>query len=464
MNRYEKYSDSELSWEETIPEHWDVKRIARVFDIRKEKNFPIKTKEILSLSAKYGVSLYSDKKEKGGNKPKEDLTAYNLCYPGDILINCMNVVAGSVGISNYFGAVSPVYYPLVNISQEKNNTRYMEYVFRNYNFQRSLVGLGKGIQMSEADDGRLYTVRMRISWDMLKTQLLPIPPINEQEQIANYLDWKINEINKLIKIENEKIKLLNELLAKEIENLIFNNSDKASNSNWYQSVPMLSEEIKIKFIFSLRDERNHLPESDVDLISLYTKWGVILNEDIEIKTGNKNTTVENYKKVYEDDIVVNIMLCWMGAIGVSKYNGVTSPAYDIYKPNLDLVVPKYYHYMFRTNKFRSELFKKGKGIVLMKWRVYSDKFKNIIVPLPEISEQKRIVELIEEKQKIALGNISIIKEKLTELKNLKQALISEIVTGKIDVRNIVIPEYEKVIVLDDETEEFDEMEGIEDGD
>ena len=72
--------------------------------------------------------------------------------------------------------------------------------------------------------------------------------------------------------------------------------------------------------------------------------------------------------------------------------------------------------------------------------------------------------MIEEKQKIALGNISIIKEKLTELKNLKQALISEIVTGKIDVRNIVIPEYEKVIVLDDETEEFDEMEGIEDGD
>lgn len=158
------------------------------------------------------VFLYTlTKRKKGGNKPKEDLTSYNLCYLGDILINCMNVVAGSVGISNYFGAVSPVYYPLVNMNQDENGTRYMEYVFRNYNFQRSLVGLGKGIQMSEADDGRLYTVRMRISWDILKTQLLPIPPINEQEQIANYLDWKINEIDRLIQIEKEKIKELKRL-------------------------------------------------------------------------------------------------------------------------------------------------------------------------------------------------------------------------------------------------------------
>ena len=97
-------------------------------------------------------------------------------------------------------------------------------------------------------------------------------------------------------IENEKIKVLNELLEKEIENIIFNDSNEASNSNWYKSVPMSSKEIKIKFIFSMRDDRNHLPECDVDLISLYTKLGVIRNEDVEIKTGNKNTTVENYKK------------------------------------------------------------------------------------------------------------------------------------------------------------------------
>ena len=146
MKKYEKYKSVDLTWLNEIPSHWESKRISRIFDIRKEKNFPIKTNNILSLSAKYGVSLYSEKKETGGNKSKEDLSSYNLCYPDDILVNCMNVVAGSVGISKYFGAVSPVYYPLVNINKENNYIYYMEYVFRNYNFQRSLVGLGKGIQ------------------------------------------------------------------------------------------------------------------------------------------------------------------------------------------------------------------------------------------------------------------------------------------------------------------------------
>lgn len=453
MNRYDKYRGCELIWIKEIPEHWEIIPISHVFEERKERNNNRNNQFILSVMKNTGVIPYTDKGNVG-NKVSENIENYKVVYPNDLVLNSMNMMIGSLGKSNYKGVLSQVYYVLKLMNSTKYSIDYLSYLFKNKVFHESFRVLGKGI----------LDHRLRVPMQLLKYEKILIPSINEQEQIANYLDWKINEINKLIKIENEKIKLLNELLAKEIENLIFNNSDKASNSNWYQSVPMLSEEIKIKFIFSLRDERNHLPESDVDLISLYTKWGVILNEDIEIKTGNKNTTVENYKKVYEDDIVVNIMLCWMGAIGVSKYNGVTSPAYDIYKPNLDLVVPKYYHYMFRTNKFRSELFKKGKGIVLMKWRVYSDKFKNIIVPLPEISEQKRIVELIEEKQKIALGNISIIKEKLTELKNLKQALISEVVTGKMDVRNVVIPEYEKVTLLDDETEEFDEMEGIEDGD
>ena len=125
MNKYERYKNTELSWSKHLPYYWNIKRIASIFDIRKEKNSPVRTKEILSLSAKYGVSLYSDKKEKGGNKPKEDLTSYYLCYSGDILVNCMNIVAGSVGISNYFGAVSPVYYPLLNMNTDEYCTRYM---------------------------------------------------------------------------------------------------------------------------------------------------------------------------------------------------------------------------------------------------------------------------------------------------------------------------------------------------
>lgn len=286
--------------------------------------------------------------------------------------------------------------------------------------------------------------RNGVSLNNIGKYVFPIPSFDEQKKIVEYLDWKINEIDQLIALETEKIERLLEWEKVKIEEIIFNNSNDSSLSDWYDNIPRNSIEIKIKNIFKLRDERNHLTENEVELLSLYSKIGIIRNKDVKKTAGNKNTTVENYKNVCEQDIVVNIMLCWMGAIGVSRYNGVTSPAYDVYKPDLTKVVPEYYHYLFRTNKFKSELYKNGKGIVLMKWRVYSEKFCNIVVPLPEIEEQRRVLNLIK-KIGIAVEDCNeTIYQVISNLESLKTSLISEVVTGKIDVRNVVIPSYEKV--------------------
>ena len=77
-----------------------------------KKNDPIITENILSLTAKQGVVPYAEKEGSGGNKPKGDMTQYNIARPNDLLVNCMNIVAGSAGVSRYFGAISPVYYAL----------------------------------------------------------------------------------------------------------------------------------------------------------------------------------------------------------------------------------------------------------------------------------------------------------------------------------------------------------------
>lgn len=472
MNRYEKYNNSELSWSETIPEHWDLKRIARVFDIRKEKNSPIKTKEILSLSAKYGVSLYSDKKEKGGNKPKEDLTSYNLCYPGDILINCMNIVAGSVGISNYFGAISPVYYPLVNMNQDENCTRYMEYVFRNYDFQRSLVGLGKGIQMSEADDGRLYTVRMRISWDMLKTQLLPIPPMDEQEQIANYLDWKINEIDRLIQVEKEKIKELKRLAFNVIAEFVLRGIDtqnyKKSNIEWIDDIPSHWNEVSIRGYVNIIRGNSSFTKDDLKNQGKYVglQYGKvykteIIDSDFHFYVSDK--FYKNSQVVNRNDIIIVSTSETVEDLGHTSFYdrddiGLIGGEQILLKP-LNNINSKYLFYLSKV--FRAQLQLCATGIKVYRFKI-SD-LKQVYIPLPPIKEQKKIVSNIEYKlnqiDKRMKNNYDLIKE----LELLKQSLISEVVTGKIDVRNIVIPEYEKVVVLENETDELDEMEGIEDG-
>ncbi|EEX73172.1 restriction endonuclease subunit S [Leptotrichia hofstadii] len=460
MNKYERYKSTELSWSKHLPYYWNIKRIASIFDIRKEKNSPVRTKEILSLSAKYGVSLYSDKKEKGGNKPKEDLTSYYLCYSGDILVNCMNIVAGSVGISNYFGAVSPVYYPLLNMNADENCTRYMEYVFRNYNFQRSLVGLGKGIQMSESEDGKLFTVRMRISWDILKTQLLPVPPIEEQVQIANYLDWKINEINKLIEINKEKIKEIRKYIISEHERLILNNDSEVKKLIIENNIYDYSDKkIKIKRLKSVLKKIEKEASLDSDIIICSNNGKSFVRGDKKI--GLYSDNIKMYQNINKGQLMIHGMDTWHGAICISDYNGRCTKVVHVCETNEDKM---YIYYYLRLLAFL-EMYKPFSNGVRQNTSDFRswDKLGQINIIIPLIEKQYEIsntlTEIINNSEKLIL---EIINES-EMLNKLKQSLISEVVTGQIDVRDIAIPEYEKVAIADGEIEETDEMEGKEYG-
>ena len=101
-------------------------------------------------------------------------------------------------------------------------------------------------------------------------------------------------------------------------------------------VPVNWDVYRVKNLFKLREEKNYAPLSEINLISVYTALGVIQHDEIENTTGNKAVNADGYKIVYPNDIVVNIILCWMGAIGYSQFQGVTSPAYDVYYPIKDL--------------------------------------------------------------------------------------------------------------------------------
>ena len=195
---------------------------------------------------------------------------------------------------------------------------------------------------------------------------------------------------------------------------------KDSGVEWLGKIPNHWMIRRIKNLFELRNEKNYEALEDVNLISLYTDKGVVQHSDLTETTGNKAVTAEGYKIVKEDDIVVNIILCWMGAVGRSAYNGVTSPAYDVYKPLHD-TNSKYYHYLFRTSQFNGECYRYGRGIMLMRWRTYSTEFRAISVPLPPEDEQKRIVNFLDKKI-----------DDVEKLKAYKQSLITEVVTKGID--------------------------------
>lgn len=206
---------------------------------------------------------------------------------------------------------------------------------------------------------------------------------------------------------------------------------KDSGVEWLGKIPNHWMIRRIKNLFELRNEKNYEALEDVNLISLYTDKGVVQHSDLTETTGNKAVTAEGYKIVKEDDIVVNIILCWMGAVGRSAYNGVTIPAYDVYKPLHD-TNSKYYHYLFRTSQFNGECYRYGRGIMLMRWRTYSTEFRAISVPLPPEDEQKRIVNFLDKKIDDVDRLIGNVQKQIEKLKAYKQSLITEVVTKGID--------------------------------
>lgn len=106
-------------------------------------------------------------------------------------------------------------------------------------------------------------------------------------------------------------------------------NESKQNEKWYGNLPSTWSTQRIKTVFQIKDVRSYLPLEKVNLISVYSKIGVMQHSDIKHTTGNKARNADGYKVVNNGDIVVNILLCWMGAIGRSEYDGVTSPAYDV---------------------------------------------------------------------------------------------------------------------------------------
>ena len=462
-NNYLAYTNVDQKWVAQIPSHWQAKRLKAVFSIRKEKNDPVVTDFILSLTAKQGVLPYSEKEGAGGNKPKDELSKYNIAHENDLLVNCMNVVSGSAGVSRYYGAISPVYYALY--PRQDENVWYYHYIFRLISFQRSLIGLGKGIMMHESDNGKLNTVRMRISMDNLGNVLLPVPPKSEQDQIVSYLNWKVSDINRLINTKRKQIDLVKERELTIINRLLTTGTERncdmqAIKSSWMPMIPPQWELSRIGNHFEIR--KRIAGKEGYPVLSI-TKQG-LKEKDISTNEGQMAANYSGYQFVYEGDFAMNHMDLITGYIDIASTFGVTSPDYRVFSLiDEEKCYAPYYLLLFQLCYKRRIFYAYGRGAATKgRWRMPAVNFKNFVIPLPPIDEQIQIVEAIEPIQEETNNAIENISKQIELLQEMKASLISDIVTGGVDIRDVVIPDFEYVdeetASSDDENEETEEQE------
>lgn len=416
--------DSGFGYLGEIPDHWRIERIKNHLRFSPDKNPG--DAMVLSLYREHGI-VPKDSRDDNHNVTSEDTSNYRYVQVGDFVVNKMKAWQGSMGVSGYEGVVSPAYY-VYRFTTDDFDKKYLHYLLRSKCYADEFRRLSGGIRIGQ--------------WDLPKvgfeTTYVSVPPKGEQIVIAEYIDAQLNKVDTLVvnvqaqieKLKAYKQSLITEVVTKGLDPTV---PMKDSGVEWIGEMPTHWKITRIKNLFDLRNERNDEADlNKVNLISLYTDLGVVQHSDIVETTGNRAVTAEGYKFVRKNDIVVNIILCWMGAVGMSQYDGVTSPAYDIYSPK-EGTLSEYYHYLFRTNRFNGECYRYGRGIMMMRWRTYSNEFRAINVPYPPIEEQKKIIEYLKEKCSQIDRLIALKEAKIEKLEQYKKSLIYEYVTGKKEV-------------------------------
>lgn len=278
-------------------------------------------------------------------------------------------------------------------------------------------------------------IRLTLSFKELKRQLLPVPPEEEQDAIVFYLDIKCSSIEILLANKKKEITLLQEMKQRVITDAVTrglnpNVKFRSTNIPWLPEIP---EHWQIRPIRSLLREVTEKSETgDEELLSLSQYTGISYKKDAKNTGMFEAESTIGYKKVYPGQFVMNIMLAWNGSYAVSDLEGIISPAYCVFDFVSDCD-KLYYHYLLRLGIYSGAFKTASRGIIDSRLRLYPNRFYPFPIICPPIEEQHAIVSYITER----VAKIDSLIEKLNKeiecIKEYKQRLISDVVTGQIKV-------------------------------
>lgn len=444
MSKYESYKPIEELWLTQIPDSWEDIKIKFLFSERSEKGYP--DEPLLVASQNMGVvpkGVY-------GNRTVEatkDLHLLKLVRVGDFVIS-LRSFQGGIEYAYYQGIISPAY--TIMVPNQKIVPGYFRYLAKSRLFIELLQLCVTGIREGQ-----------NIDYGKLKNHLIPVPPREEQDQIARYLDWQTSKINRLIAAKKQQIQVLREqqqkLICEVITKGLHSDVDyKDSHVAWIGDIPSHWSAIRCKYLFRERDERSK--EGAETHLSMSQKYGLVPDSQLD----ERRMLSESYaggKLCYQDDLVLNRLKAHLGVFALAPQFGVISPDYTVLIPNTERIIPSFGEMVLKSALCRRELRVRVRGIIEGFWRLYTDDFYTIYLPVPPIEEQKEIMQYVDAQAKKTAALENALNREIELLHELRTRLISDVATGQIDVRSIDVPDFELVEELADEAEEpEDEME------
>ncbi|MCG6308481.1 restriction endonuclease subunit S [Vibrio alginolyticus] len=441
MPKYEAYKESGVDWLGEVPDCWDLVPIRGLLNFRNEKNDPIVTEDVLSLSIANGVTQYSDE-GRGGNKRKDDLTAYKIARPNDIVMNSMNVIVGAVGVSKYFGAISPVYYALY-AKDDSVLISFYERIFQNEGFQRGLLRLGKGILIKFGDSGKMNTIRMKISQNDLKVLMFPKPDSETQLLISNFLDQKTAQIDEAIAIKEQQISLLKERKQIIIQQAVTQGLDpnvpmKDSGVDWIGKIPEHWEVVPLKRLAVLSPSVKVSNRKSKELVTFLAMEKVSTDGYIDQDTLMPICDVSQGFTVFNkgDVIVAKITPCFENGKSAWLNNLQTEFGYGSTEFHVlrcgQRIIGSFLYLIVSSPLFLNAGEAMMTGSAGQK-RVPSSFIQNFPTAIPGVAEQEKIVSKVKELFSQIDVVVASTENQIEKLKEYKTTLINSAVTGKIKI-------------------------------
>ena len=198
---------SGVDWIGNIPAHWHIVPFRSYVVERAEKNLGGRNQNLLALSFALGVTRYADKKY-NMDRVKDDFSGYQIVHKNDLVLSPNDIIKGSIFVSEHDGCISPMYKVFSNYDTSTYNLYYLSYHLRTKESGRKFFYIARGLIGEMLDNGKYVTRRMTVSrQDLLKFKVL-LPPIEEQNEIVQYLDSKCAAIDQAITDKTQQIETL----------------------------------------------------------------------------------------------------------------------------------------------------------------------------------------------------------------------------------------------------------------
>ena len=423
------YKDSRVEWIGEIPKGWNVSKIGYHLKWFSKKNEP--DKEVLSVYRELGV-VKKNERDDNHNRTPLDLTQYKYVRPGDLVINKMKAWQGSVGVSDFEGIVSPAYF-VYEFTSKMINKKYLHHLLRGC-YKDEMMRLSDGIRVGQ--------------WDLssYKFERMPIilPPLHEQQRIADFLDTKCSILDRTIDTVSRQIEDLEKykkaLITKTVTKGICKKGEperamKDSGVEWIGEVP---EEWSVKRLKYVLDSiRNGAPAAAVEYSPELPRYIRIsdITKDNKLKNDNKQSIASNASKGFILDKEA-VLISNAGTIGKPFFfnpNEIKEQCSfacqlieAITKP--DTMLNKYLYYFILSDTYINWVNRIFTQTTIK--HATATQHKNLPVTVPPLAEQQQIADYLDEKCKNIDNRVQKRRQQLEWLKEYKKSLIFDYVTGK----------------------------------